>query len=79
MRFVPDLRLSLALCLPTAANANGRDSGPSHAHRPGHVTSNSSSAVPRDSHGKVNRSNATRAAFQHQNPFTTTFRPEQTP
>src|ERR1039457_6180682 len=32
MRFVPALRLSLALGLPTTANAKGRHGGSSHAH-----------------------------------------------
>jgi hypothetical protein len=79
MRFVPALRLALALCLPTTANAKGRHGGSSHAHRLGHVTSNSSSAASRDSRGKIKRSPTARAAFQHQNPFTTTFRAEPTP
>ena len=78
MRFVPALRLSLALDLPTTANAKGRHGGSSHAHIPGHVTSKSSSAVPRDSHGKIKRIPAAHFAVQHQNLFTTTFRPEQT-
>jgi hypothetical protein len=79
MRFVPALRLSLALGLPTTANAKGRHGGPSHAHSPGHVTSNSSSAVPHHSYGTIKRTPAARFAVQHQNLFTTTFRPEQTP
>lgn len=51
MRFVPALRLSLVLSLPTTANAKGRHLGSSHAHSPDHITSNSSSAVPRDFYG----------------------------
>ena len=62
MRFVPALRLSLALGLPTTANAKGRHGSSSHAHSPGHVTSNSSSAVPRDSHGMNSHARITPSA-----------------
>lgn len=78
MQFFPALWLSLALCLPTTANANGSHGGPSHAKNPGHVASHSDSTVPRDTRRKLKRTTAACAAFLHQNLFITTFRLEPT-
>jgi hypothetical protein len=55
MRFVPALGSSLALCLPTSANAKGGHCGSHHVHRLGRAAIDSSSAVPRDSHGMNSR------------------------
>lgn len=79
MRFFPDLRLLLAIRLPTTANSNGKHGGPRRAHSPSCTTSKAIGGFPRDFHGKFKRIFDTRAACSHQDPFITTFRSELTP
>ena len=67
MRFVSALLLSLAIFLPVpvlSKSGRGGSSQASHAH----VTHGSTSvSVPRDAHGRIQRTSAARSSFQHAN------------